>query len=62
MKEYRKNHNGPEHIFDARISLNLGSGSKFSLVVKNIFNKEYMLRPGDVQAPRNYALQYSLKL
>lgn len=62
MKEYRKTHNGPEHIFDARISMNFGSGSRLSLVVKNIFNKEYMLRPGDVQAPRNYALQYSLKL
>lgn len=62
MKEYRKNHNGPEHVFDVRISMNFGSGSRLSFIVKNMFNKEYMMRPGDVQAPRNFSLQYSLKL
>ena len=62
LKEYRKNHNGPEHVVDARISMNFGSGSRLAFVIKNIFNKEYMLRPGDVQAPRNYSLQYTLKL
>lgn len=62
MKEYRKNHNGPEHVFDARVSMNFGSGSRLSFIVKNMFNKEYMFRPGDVQAPRNYSFQYTLKL
>lgn len=62
MQEYRKNHNGPEHVVDARVSMNFGSGSRLSVIVKNMFNKEYMIRPGDVQAPRNISLQYSLKL
>lgn len=62
LKEYRKDHNGPQHVFDFRISMNLGAGSRLSFVVKNAFNKEYMVRPGDVQAPRNYSIQYILKL
>lgn len=62
LKEYRKTHNGPEHVFDFRISMSMGADSRLSFVVKNAFNKEYMIRPGDVQAPRNYSIQYILKL
>lgn len=62
LKEYRKTHNGPEHVFDFRISMSMGADSRLSFVVKNAFNKEYMIRPGDVQAPRNYSVQYILKL
>ena len=62
LKEYRDKNNKGTAAFDARLGFNLGEKSRFSLVVRNVFNKEYMIRPGDVQAPRTFALQYILKL
>ena len=62
LKEYREKNNTGQVIFDARIGIDLGEKSRLSLVIRNILNKEYEIRPGDVQAPRTYALQYMLKL
>jgi len=61
LKQYREKHHTGDIVFDARFSYQITDKSKLSLVMKNVFNHEYMLRPGDVQAPRNIALQYSLK-
>jgi iron complex outermembrane receptor protein len=62
LKEYREKHNKGYIVFDYRVTWNLNEQSKLSLVVKNIFNKEYMGRPGDIQPPRNVSLQYILSL
>jgi outer membrane cobalamin receptor len=61
LKEYREKHHTGDAIFDARLSYQITETSKLSIIFKNVFNREYMLRPGDVQPPRNIALQYSLK-
>jgi len=62
LKEYRAAHNKGQVAFDARLGLDLSEKSRISVVVRNVFNKEYMIRPADVQAPRTFALQYMLKL
>jgi iron complex outermembrane receptor protein len=62
LKEYRTIHNKGEYFFDARLSWQLNANSKFSIIVKNLFNREYMVRPGDVQAPRNITVQYSFRM
>ena len=62
LKEYREINDKGQVIFDARIGFDLSDKSRISIVVRNIFNKEYMIRPADVQAPRTFALQYMLKL
>ncbi len=62
LREYREKNNKGYVVFDARLGLDLNKNSRISVVVRNILNKEYMIRPADVQAPRNYALQYILKL
>ncbi|NSW45286.1 MAG: TonB-dependent receptor [Bacteroidales bacterium] len=62
LYEYRQKHNKGYIVFDYRISWNITEQSKLSLVVKNIFNKEYMGRPGDIRPPRNVSLQYILSL
>lgn len=62
LKEYRDKNDKGGLVFDARIGFNLNEKSRFSLVVRNLLNNEYMIRPGDVQAPRTFALQYMLKL
>lgn len=62
LKEYRSEHNKGEYFFDARLSWQINTNSKLSVILKNLLNREYMVRPGDVQAPRNITIQYALKM
>jgi iron complex outermembrane receptor protein len=62
LKEYREKHNTGDVVFDGRISYQLSGTVKAAIIVNNIFNREYMGRPGDVQPPRNYAFSVSIKL
>ncbi|MFH0894089.1 MAG: TonB-dependent receptor [Bacteroidota bacterium] len=57
LKNYRAKHNKGHVIFDARLSYQLNDVVRCSVILKNVFNKEYMGRPGDVGAPRNITLQ-----
>lgn len=57
LKQYRKEHNGLTIVFDARIAYEYKSHYRFSVIVNNILNAEYMSRPGDVQPPRTFILQ-----
>jgi len=62
LKEYREKNNTGTIVIDGRVGFDLSEKSRFSFVVRNMLNKEYMIRPGDVQAPRTFALQYILKV
>lgn len=62
LKEYRKKHNKGDWIHDMRISYQLSKRLKTSLIVNNVFNAEYSLRPGDVRAPRMFLVQVMLKV
>jgi iron complex outermembrane receptor protein len=62
LKEYRAENNKGAVVLDFRIGWQLTESSGISLNVKNIFNQEYMGRPGDIQPPRNISIQYLLKI
>ncbi len=62
LKEYRAEHSKGEFFFDARLSWQINSNSKLSVILKNMLNREYMVRPGDVQAPRNITFQYAFRM
>lgn len=62
LKEYREKHNTGDIVFDGRISYKFSSTVKTALIVNNIFNREYMGRPGDVQPPRSYSFALSVKI
>ena len=49
-------------IFDVRIGYHMDKNSKLSLIVNNLFNREYMSRPADMQPQRTIALQLSMKI
>lgn len=57
LPEYRKEHNKGAMVFDYRIGYNINENARIALVVNNVFNLEYMGRPGDVMAPRTWAIQ-----
>lgn len=62
LYEYRQKHNKGNLVFDYRISYTLNEHSKISFVIKNLFNKEYMGRPGDLRPPRAISLQYVMSI
>ena len=61
MKEYRDEHNVGDQVFDSRISYQLNKTAKLSFIVNNMFNREVMGRPMDIQPPRVYAFQLTVK-
>lgn len=54
-----KTHNNIQ-VVDARVSYQITTKQKLSIVCNNVFNASYSLRPLKVESPRNTALQYVL--
>ncbi len=62
LKAYRQKNNKGYMFMDFRFGWQMTTTSKINLQVKNLLNKEYMGRPGDIQPPRSVNLQYVLKI
>ena len=64
IREYRNLDQDGYLTLDARVSYGLGLlgvDTKLSFVGKNILNEEYTIRPGLLEAPRNFALRLDVK-
>jgi iron complex outermembrane receptor protein len=63
MEHYRQIYNKGALVFDTRILFEAYKNLKINFVTNNVFNAEYVSRPGDIQAPRNFIiqLQYEIK-
>lgn len=57
--EYWNENNRGYLVADVRIAYNLSERLSLSAIVKNLTNREYMGRPGDVQPPRWFSLRLS---
>ena len=57
LREYRKNNSNGALVFDSRFIYHITKEMKLNLIVNNLFNAEYVSRPADLQAPRNFLLQ-----
>ncbi|HHJ11022.1 MAG TPA: TonB-dependent receptor [Bacteroidetes bacterium] len=55
--EYRQEHHHGNWVFDVRAGYQIAAFVKMSLICKNLFNREYMGRPGDIRPNRSVALQ-----
>jgi outer membrane receptor protein involved in Fe transport len=62
MKQYRSEHDNGDAVFDGRIAYQIHKVAKISIIVNNVFNREYVSRPADMQAPRVFAMQLTVKL
>ena len=62
LKDYREENDRGAVVVDFRIGWQITPSSRLSLFIKNIFNKEYMGRPGDIQPPRSISLQYLMQI
>lgn len=61
LENYRDIHNTGNLYFDFRFGFQISASNKVSLIVNNVLNTENMGRPGDLQAPRLWMLQYVTK-
>lgn len=62
LKTYRANNQQGVTVADMRVSYNLNDKMRVAFVVNNLFNREYTLRPMDVESPRTTAIQLSVSL
>jgi iron complex outermembrane receptor protein len=62
LREYREKHHTGTWVHDLRMSYQISKIVKTSVIVNNVFNVEYMARPGDVRPPRMFVLQLALKV
>ncbi len=60
LKAYRDKHNKGYCLFNVRGLFDITETQRIGLFVNNLFNTEYMSRPGLIEAPRNIAIQYNL--
>lgn len=61
LKEYREENNEGALVFDARVGYEFLEHYRVGFMVNNLLNREYVTRPGDVQAPRTFILQVQFK-
>ena len=61
LKQYRKSFTQGVTVLDFRVGYEAFKGIRFSLVINNLLNKEYALRPMVIEQPRTIALQVNVK-
>lgn len=57
IREFREKHDKGQAIFDVRLGYDMSENFKLTMLTKNIFNTQYMIRSSLVEAPRNYTVQ-----
>lgn len=62
LAEYRKKFNKGFFVFDLRAGWEINKNIRATFTIKNLFNREYMMRPGDVQPPRTFVVQLNIKV
>ncbi|MFT5777735.1 MAG: outer membrane receptor protein involved in Fe transport [Crocinitomicaceae bacterium] len=61
LKEYREQNNNGSLVMDLRFGYEFMEHYRVGFIVNNVLNAEYVTRPGDIQAPRNFIFQLQLK-
>lgn len=62
MEQYRAKFNKGVPVFDLRFNYAFSEQLKCNLILNNFTNAEYVTRPGAVQAPRNFVVQFQYVL
>lgn len=59
IQKFRDNHNQGDWVLDMRLAVQISKSSKLSFIINNVANRLYSLRPGKVEAPRSFVVQYN---
>lgn len=60
LADWMEQRNNPVHILDLRLGFRVSEEQKIALIIWNLTNEEYAIRPLAVEAPRLTTLQYTL--
>ncbi|MCB0760521.1 MAG: TonB-dependent receptor [Flavobacteriales bacterium] len=60
--EWRQEHNKGDYIFDFRFMFQFNETHRLGLVVNNMLNREYAIRPLTIEKPRTTVLQYTITI
>jgi iron complex outermembrane receptor protein len=61
-RNYYENHNNGNLILDARLSYSIGKMHKIAIIIDNLTNRWYSLRPLKAEPMRKFTLQYNLTI
>jgi len=59
---YWKTHNSGYLVMDLRVAVNISKVFRINLIARNLLNKEYIGRPGDIGPPRNLTVQLRIRI
>jgi len=59
---WRKEHTKGDYVFDARLSYQISDKHRLGIVMNNVLNREYAIRPLAIEEPRVTVIQYMLTL
>lgn len=62
IAKWRANHTKGDYVFDARLSYQLSPKHRIAVVMNNVLNREYAIRPLAIEEPRVTMIQYLLTL
>ncbi len=57
VKDFRASHNKGDFVMDVRAGYSYKEKATFMFICKNLLNREYTLRPGLIEPPRNFTFQ-----
>ena len=60
--DWQNNHTAGDHVFDARILYQFNETHRFALIVSNVANREYAIRPLTIEKPRTTVIQYTISI
>ncbi|MBI1267546.1 MAG: TonB-dependent receptor [Cryomorphaceae bacterium] len=61
IEKWLDEHTEGIHIFDARLGYFITESQRISIIVQNVTNLEYAIRPLSIESPRLTTLQYTIK-
>jgi hypothetical protein len=62
LSQWRAEHTTGDVVFDGRVGYTILGKHRLAIVVNNLLNREYAIRPLAIEQPRHIMLQYTLTL
>jgi hypothetical protein len=62
LTKWREEHTSGDCVFDLRVGYEIKGRHRLAIIVNNVLNREYSIRPLAIEEPRMSMLQYTLTL
>jgi hypothetical protein len=62
LTQWRAEHTTGDYVVDMRLGYEIKGKHRLAIVINNVLNREYAIRPLSIEEPRLSMLQYTLTL